>query len=187
MNHLKNPGRFNPAWRSAFFVGEPGTGKTTIAKAIPHFINWYFDFIPSAALLGSYRNQASERLLQHLNRAVSGKRKVVVIIDEINRLLENFDSKNHDTDSTSSNLWMFLDAQRLNPNFFLIGTMNRDNKIPEPMKNRIEASSIVFPKITDPIKLRRIFRSKLESDYQKIDKSCSDADLNECIKTLGNV
>ncbi len=181
VDHLTRP--LDPAWRAAFFVGRPGTGKTTAALAIPHLARWYFDFVPSGPLLSRYRNETKEKLEAHLQRAVSSGKKVVVIIDEINRLLENFNSKKHDSDATSSALWMFLDSQKYNNNFFLIGTMNRDDKLPDPFKSRAVGSTVRF-KMIPPNKLKEILKGKITSPTMELDPECDDTFMDRFVQLI---
>lgn len=183
VDHLIKP--CDPEWRAAFVVGPPGTGKSTATLAIPHLARWYWMFLSGPALAGQYRNEAKERLTAELVKAVNSRRKTVVIVDELNKLLENFNSKDHDTDTTGSFFWTFLDAQKRNQNFFFIGTMNRDDKVPDPVKHRFGGSTIYFPAIEDPEKLLIIFKKVMARNIEMaFDSECDDAFLESCFKSL---
>lgn len=181
--HLIKP--LDPEWRAALLVGPPGTGKTTATLAVPHLARWYWKFLSGPELAGQYRNEAKERLAFELKNIISQKKKVVVIIDELNKLLENFNSKGHDTDITASFLWTFLDEQKRNPNFFFIGTMNRDDKIPDPVKHRFGGSTIFFPAIEDHQKLINIFRKVIARNPDlEFSTACTDLFLQKCFDSL---
>ena len=180
--HLKQSR--DPVLRAAFFVGPPGTGKTTTALAIPHLAHWYFDPINAGDILSRYRNETKDRLALHFKRALNSGKKVVVIIDEINRLLENFKSKKHDSDATASFIWTFLDSQRRNDRFFLIGTMNHDDKLPEPFKNRKGGTTVYFKRFS-PDKQREIFKKKIVSPQLELDPAYKDEEIDSFIKILG--
>lgn len=183
VDHLEKP--CDPEWRAAFVVGPPGTGKTTATLAVPHLAQWYWKFLSGPALAGQYRNEAKERLASELQGVMAQRRKTVLIIDELNRLLENFDSESHDTDTTGSFLWTFLDEQRRNANFFFIGIMNRDDKIPDQVKHRLGGSTIFFPAITDPNKLREIFRKVVARNPAiAFDEECNDEFIDRCFSSL---
>src|SRR5579871_5874826 len=71
VKHLQDPHYFphNRDYRSAYFVGEPGSGKTTMARAIVYKMSkkgWNHKFIGSTELLGEYRNQTAIRLEKEL-------------------------------------------------------------------------------------------------------------------------
>ena len=189
VEHLNNPDRFgDDDYRAAFFVGAPGSGKTTAAKAVPHVANWFRFFMVGTEIERKYRNATSRKLLEILNGIVANaKAKVVVIIDELEELLEHFESEKYDTAATGRSLWTFLDRQAGNRNFFLIGTMNRNNKIQEQLKDRIDVDCIYFKPITDPVRKREIFRDALEETNMRLSEECTDEFLDECIKDLGNV
>lgn len=164
---LKNRERVNrPEYNCHFITGHPGVGKTTVAKAIPFMAKWQCVFRTASELEGTGRNQASEKLLALLNAVITKNKNSVVIIDEINQLLENAESENHDTASTSKSLWTFLDKQHGNKKFFLIGTLNRMEKLPQQIKSRVlgQSTKMVMPKsesfITDLI-MSEFNRSKV--------------------------
>jgi AAA+ superfamily predicted ATPase len=190
VHHLQDPFYFtaNEEYRSAFFVGEPGTGKTTMARAIAHKMSqagWNCKFLSSTQLLGNFRNQTAIRLQQELESAVSSNKPTIIIIDELNRLLENTDSKHHDTDATATALWTFLDRQSNNKNFFFIGTMNRINKLPKPFKDRIISDYIEFEFPTDPTIKSNIVRRNLTTQHTQIDPEVTDEFLCKELEKMG--
>lgn len=190
VEHLKDPHYFphNRDYRSAYFVGEPGSGKTSMARAIGYKMSkegWNYVFVASTQLLGEYRNQTAIRLKEKLESAIKLRIPTIIIIDELNRLLENTESKHHDTDTAATTLWLFLDKQRNNENFFLIGTMNRVTKLPKPFKGRILIDIITFPKIEDAKTKNVIFRRSITSRNVAFDNEVTDEFLNAELGKLG--
>lgn len=191
VNHLTDPDYFphNKDYRSAYFVGEPGSGKTTMARAIAYKMSkegWGYKFIASTELLGEYRNQTAIRLKKELQKAVASRKPMIVVIDELHRLLENTESKHHDTDMAATALWLFLDKQRNNENFFLIGTMNRITKLPKPFKDRILIDVVKFPPI-DNVKVKNLlFRYAITSNNMSFDNEVTDEFLDKELAQLGS-
>ena len=192
IEHLKDPSSLNDGTdRSRFFVGDPGTGKTTLAKAIAYKMHteaqWSYKFINSTEILSlgcqqSSRNQAAINLGNLLNSIVEKGEPTLLIIDEVNQLLENADDPHFDTNTTSTLLWTFLDAQNYNDNFFFIGIANRLNKLPKPLKSRILLRSIRFKEITDPAVKRDLFINKLVDPSTKLHPEVNNAYVEKLIK-----
>lgn len=190
VNHLTDPNYFphNKDYRSAYFVGEPGSGKTTMARAIAYKMSkkgWDYKFIGSTELVGGHRDQTARQLKEELQKVVASKRPTIVVIDELHRLLENTESKHHDTDTAATALWLFLDKQRNNQNFFLIGTMNRITKLPKPLKDRVLIDVVKFHPIDD-VKIKNLlFRHSITSHNMSFDNAVTDEFLDTELAKLG--
>jgi AAA+ superfamily predicted ATPase len=191
VKHLLDPTFFELVqdYRSTTFVGEPGTGKTTMALAIAYTMTqegWEYKFLSSTSLLGEHRNQTAIALQKEFAAIEASEKPTILIIDELNRLLENTDSKHHDTDTAATALWTFLDKQKGNKNFFFIGTMNRANKLPKPYKSRILLDYIKFPLINNP-KLKSDFvRTTLTTKNTSLDAEVTDAFLDKELEKIGS-
>jgi len=191
VNYLQDPNYFPGVenYRSAFFVGDPGTGKSVTAQAIAHKMSqkgWEYKFLSSTSFLREHRNQTAIQLQKELEKIESSNKPTILIIDEIHRLLENTESKHHDTDETATALWTFLDRQRNNNNFFLIGTMNRIHKLPKPVKSRIISDFIEFPLITDPTIKNNIIRKNLTTKNSQISTEVTEDFLIKELKKINS-
>lgn len=189
IKYLQNPQlfRLTQDYRSATFVGEPGTGKTTMAKAIAYKMSkegWECKFLSSTSLLGEYRNQTSIQLQKELQAIETSKKPTILIIDELNRLLENSNSKHHDTDTIATALWTFLDKNKDNKNFFFIGTMNRANKLPKAYKSRIILDYIEFPLVNNPIFKNQFIRRELTSENTQLETEITDDFLDKELEKM---
>lgn len=189
IKYLQNPTLFalTQDYRSATFVGEPGTGKTTMAKAIAYEMSkqgWECKFLSSTSLLGEYRNQTSIQLQKELEAIEISKKPTLLIIDELNRLLENSNSKHHDTDTIATALWTFLDKHRDNKNFFFIGTMNRANKLPKAYKSRIMLDYIEFPLVASNKYKSQFIRRELTNKNTQLETEITDDFLNKELEKM---
>jgi AAA+ superfamily predicted ATPase len=190
VEHLKDPTYLDDIeYRSATFVGEPGSGKTTMALAIAHRMSefdWKYALVSSTALLGQYRNQTALHLGKLLRAIAKSIKPTILIIDELNRLLEHSESKSHDTDTTATTLWTFLDQQRKNVKFFFIGTMNNLAKLPKPYKDRILFEYIKFDLITSPAKKCKALLRYLNGNSIRIDPTVTREFLMTQLGTIGD-
>ncbi|MCL5875203.1 MAG: ATP-binding protein [Candidatus Dependentiae bacterium] len=188
VRHLKDPSLFDEhSYRYAIFVGPPGSGKTKMAKAIAYKMQqegWKVEYIVSGAILSEKRNETAVKLRNKLEALMAKKQPVIVIIDELNELLENTESEHHDTSATAKFLWQFLDSQEENQKFFLIGTMNRDTKLPQPFKDRIMMKRIQFESIADINQRYEIFRDKLSHAKIKLENDIDGEYLKNLVKRL---
>ncbi len=189
VDHLQDPDALSePEYRAILIVGGPGCGKTTTAIAIPYRAGWEYNFIRSSELQRSHRNRATEMLLSELygvkKSIKENGEKVVVIVDEFNKLLEHANDPQYDTDASSGAIQGFLDDMEGEDNFFFIGTMNDDTKMPDSMKNRIELDRVVFPPITDHILRRKIFCSKFVTPRMQLHEECDDEFIDSILELI---
>lgn len=177
-----------PFCNYVIFVGLPGTGKTTMAKAIAYKLvvesGWSAYFISSGDLIGKYRNQTLENLKSYLDTIAAQNKKAIVIIDELNELLENAHDSHYDTSATAKYLWQFLDKHQNNKNLFVIGTMNRDTELPLPIKSRICQRRIKFDSFSDEQIKFDIFLHKISDAHIRFDKNVSKDYIQDQIKNL---
>jgi len=188
VKRLTNPNFSTNYSCSSFFIGVPGSGKTSLAKAIAYKLQkkaqWENQFISSSEILGEHRNETAIQLNKILKTISASPKKQILIIDELNQLLEHSSSKNHDTDATSKTLWSFLDRQNKNRNFFFIGTMNSAENLPQPFKSRIAGQCIFFSCLTDKSLKNTIFRSKFSTQFAQLDNSIDDTYLTQQLDKL---
>lgn len=143
-----NPNDYSVRMNLLLLVGIPGVGKTTLAKAIACELGNCF-FVTSGDLLAEHRNATSERLKNIVNSILNERGKKILVLDEINKLLENYTSEYKDASETASTLWEIMDAQKDNLDFFLIATANESKKLPIQIQDRFGMSVIGIQRPTN--------------------------------------
>lgn len=129
----------------AIFNGEPGVGKSILALAVAYKLQWdaqrygVHDF-----MIDQGRNSTAAAFNAKMSQFEHCNEGTVVIVEEFNHLLMNYDSKNHDTDASSVSLWLFLDTIKSNKNIFFIGTTNGIGGFPPQLESRLKASIVTI-------------------------------------------
>jgi len=189
VKHLKDKDLLKDgAYRSSFFIGVQGSGKSTIAKAIAYKMHqkkeWKNQFIVSSDFFQRYRNQTAISLREILNKINQSSTPQILIIDELNRLLDHAESKEHDSDSTSTTLWTFLDKQNNRHHFFFIGIMNSAENLPIQVKDRMGGKMIYFDYITDKNIKIQMFKNILNNKNKELHHNIDDNYLDQQLSKL---
>jgi ATP-dependent Zn protease len=159
-------------------VGKPGTGKTTLAKAIAIKCDYEYYVIEAPFLLNEYKNSGPQNLLREIQPLLDEGRKVVVILDELTELTDKY-KKENDSDSTvASALWILLDTCAQCENIFFIGTSNKAKKdLPAQLKSRFD-EDIVTIEMPHNAARKRILLHYLKDERHAL----SDAFLKYLVK-----
>lgn len=125
-------------------AGPPGTGKTTIAKAIATKCGIPCIFARGSMIAETFKNDGDEKLIQIFEKASKVKGPCVVVIDDLQILLEKHKGRNESDTSMLTTLWGLLDSYEKS-NIFFIGTFNYVGKMPAPFKDRFENGIFEIP------------------------------------------
>jgi len=159
--------------RFMFFVGNHGTGKTVLAKALAHKLisetPWTYEYKSSREFMGTYRNETGVRLRGYLDKVTKTERPTLLIIDQLNKILDHTRSESDDTAFASDLICNLLDHQHHNEKFFFIGLMDRATEISQRLKSRILGGLMEIKKPTTPQLKRIIFTSKCVNEGTRLD------------------
>ncbi len=118
-------------------LGEPGVGKTTLAKAIAYATGRAYYFVNASDLLNCYQNSGRENIKQIIDDILpryphNSSGKCVIIIGELDELTESYFNPRDPNTGSAKALWTALDKCAENKNIFFIGTSNRKKEyLPE--------------------------------------------------------
>lgn len=155
---LKFPTLYNHKARLAVLYGPPGIAKSTLAKAIAYKAGWFLELITGKQVRAKRRGGASIKLQKKFEAIVAKNRNTVIVIDEINRFFENYNSTKYDTGDTAEDFWTFLDDQRRNKSLYIIGTTNHIDKLPPQILSRARNRFIKIHQASDIDSSMRLFQ-----------------------------
>lgn len=159
-------------------VGKPGTGKTTLAKAIAYKCGYDYYVIEAPFLLNEYKNSGPQNLLREVYPLLNSGRPVIIILDELTELTDRYKKENDSDATVGAALWILLDSCAQYDNVFFIGTSNKQKKdLPAQLQSRFD-EDIITIYLPNAAARKRILLRHLKHERHKID----DASLHYLIK-----
>jgi len=176
-----------PSFHRFILVGPPGTGKTTLAYAMAHMLNYPVVFIPATSLLGHFRNETSNNIEKFLQEHTVDGLPKVIIIDELHKLFEHHANDNADDSQSAAAFWLAIDKiERHNPNIIIIGTANSVTKLPPEIKSRFSGKIIRMPLLDKNQKIQTFINSIAHDQSIVIDDSVTDGFITKMLQEIQN-
>lgn len=172
---------YTQSYKEILLCGPTGSGKTTLAQAIAHKLNRKCILVRAPSLLGHFRHQTAENLLQLFKEIEESPEKPILILDEINALTDGHNSEHSDTRETAMQLWTLLDKYKNDKNFLLIGTTNVTKKMPHQLQSRFQSSIFLIDNPTEEFRKHALVNIANKSQYT-LDQSCTTEFLNNFSK-----
>jgi len=165
--------------RQVCLLGDHGTGKTVLAKAIVYKLisedpSWYYEYKSSREFMGKYRNETGVRLRGYLHKVTHTGKPLLLIIDQLNKIVDHTRSEADDTSFASNLICNLLDDQQYNEHFFFIGLMDRATKLADRLKSRLLGHIITTKSPTTPQLKRIIFTSKCINESTHLHPEVTD-------------
>ena len=176
-----------PSFHRFILVGPPGTGKTTLAYAMAHMLNYPAVFIPSTSLLGHFRNETSNNIEKFLQEHTVDGLPKVIIIDELHKLFEHHANDSADDSQSAAAFWLAIDKiEKHNPNVIIIGTANSVAKLPPEIKSRFSGKIIRKPLLYKNQKIQTFINSITHDRSIVIDDSVTDVFIAKILQQIQN-
>lgn len=115
--------------------GPPGSGKSSLARAIADHCNFPRQFVVASALVNQYKNSGQVNLRQVFGPLLKSKKQSVFIMDEITGLTNRHNKKDSPDEGTIEVLFNILDLCETS-NLLFIATTNEIKKLPIQIKDR---------------------------------------------------
>lgn len=179
-----------PQTRIVFFIGKPGTDKTTSALMVAYKLQDKFDyeFINCPDLTGSNRGEGTVALRNKIESSFAKEYKedkgIILILDEIQELLDHADDPHYDTASMGRYLTAFLNEIRMNDKVFIIAICNDCGTFPDQIRSRMVGHIIEFKDITDTAAKMDAFLGQLKIQGVTLHSSCSREILIKKIRPI---
>lgn len=168
-------------------VGPPGTGKTTLAYAIAHMLNYPVVFIPATSLLGHFRNETSNNIEKFLKEQTADGLPKIIIIDELHKLFEHHTNNQADDSQSAAAFWLAIDKiEKYNPNVIIIGTANSVDKLPPEIKSRFSGKIINMSLLDKNQKIQTFINSITHDQSIILDDSVTDVFIAKMLQQIQN-
>ncbi len=118
-------------------VGSPGTGKSSLAKAIAKKCSIPYLFVAIQLLSNQYQHSGSSNLASILGPLSRSKKPEVIILDELQTIVKKRGKEDYDMEGAQS-LWKFLDTFKNKKNLLIIATANDLDILPDQVRSRIK-------------------------------------------------
>jgi Cdc6-like AAA superfamily ATPase len=182
-----------PQIRAMFFIGKPGTDKTTSAVMVAYKLQdkFNYEFVNCPELTGENRGAGTvalrdrmELILYQNEKKLADGKGVIIILDEIQELLDHADDPHYDTASMGRYLTSWLNEHRINDKVFLIATCNDCGTFPDQIRSRMVGHIIEFKEITGAAAKLDAFLGQLKAQGVVLHPSCTPKIL---IKNIENI
>jgi len=129
--------------RAIIFNGRTGTGKTTLAQAIPTKEKIDFIVIDSASIIGRYRGSSTANIANIFKHAQEQDGRFIIIFEEIDKLL--IPAKDQDQTAPGTMQTQINACLSNYPNITIFATSNYAHNLSPELRRRFSIIDVPFP------------------------------------------
>lgn len=134
--------------RNYLFVGKPGTGKSTLARAVAQMAStgntkWNCAFLRVAKYTNKFQSSAGGGLVEDIDPILKSKMPCVIVLDELTHITKNYEQDQNFNNDAATTVWSVLDECSERDNIIIIGTTNNAKAIPAPLQSRFNKRGII--------------------------------------------
>jgi len=134
------------SYNRLILVGKPGTGKTTLARAIAWHLGYPIYSVNASRLLGKYRNETAVKMRGMFKQFIEATKPAIILIDELHKLFELHRNEHSDDAANAATFWLALDEiEQVAPYLIIIGTANSVDSLPPEIKSRFQGKVVTIP------------------------------------------
>jgi transitional endoplasmic reticulum ATPase len=150
--------------KGILFNGPPGTGKTTIAKAVASMAGLNFFVLSANEIISKWVGE-SEKNLTKLFEAAASHAPAVIFIDEIDSLGKKRSEGNAaHSDNLLNHLLQLMDGVLKSDGIYIIGATNRADLVDEALRRAGRLSRVIeipLPSLESRLKLFEVYTRKI--------------------------
>lgn len=182
---MKNPAIYNSlndikgfSINKLLLYGPPGSGKSSLAKAIADYCNFPRQFINASSLVNQYKNSGQSNFRYIFGPLLTNKKYVAIILDELTGLTNRHGKKDNPDEGVVEQLLGILDHCEAHKNVLFIATTNEIKDLPEQLKDRFCGSTFKIEK-PDFERCKKLINALFEDDIIKEENNFIINDTDE--------
>ncbi|MEX0940514.1 MAG: ATP-binding protein [Candidatus Babeliales bacterium] len=122
--------------RKFLLVGQPGCGKSILAKVIAQNAGMPYKFISTAGIANEFKNSGIQNLSRLFQYSLNTSDKMAFIFDELSGMTDRHGQANDPETGIIQHFLSLLDQCKSKDNILIIATINDPKTLPESLKSR---------------------------------------------------